>query len=309
MKMWISSFLILFIFCLFFWLKFLREHLPREIPFNINFFTFCLHSFLILILFFSIFSFLFMKNTKNTLKERFLKLFLQKQSIVLPIFISETLFKILPLILKNLSKVIIFELFLRMLLCLIFLFDVIFFNKLFYTYKFVYIYLFIYIILLLLFFCTLISLINNKQLEQQTEIHFEGYFISIEDLIRKQVNQLRKENTLLPYSVIIKLDFIKKRHLELKLDKNQKLNAEFLIANVRKTIARTSYLSSFIDKYNTIKATKVIKILLKIITIIYFCLWCFILFKNLTNLNTNIFEIVDVSIVNNLEPFSQNKMI
>ena len=309
MKKWISFICITLLFCVFVWFKFIKEKLPKTIPFSINFFTLSFMCILIFVLLKKIYNYFFIKNVENNMLEITYKILLNNKSMILSNTLKLQVNKYINFCITHINKIIYLEVFFRFLLCICFFIDVIIYNKILYTYTCVYLYIYLYLLNLILVYWSLIIMENERVIEEQTQIEFKGSLIKVNLFIQKQIKHYINKEELDNYTPEINFDYICKRHKELKLKHNEKLNAKYLIKNVKELISVTIKIAYVLNLYNVVNAKIIVKLLRRSFTIIYLFLSIFILIKNIHYLNTNIFSIVDVFIIGHEEPFSCIKIL
>lgn len=306
MKKSIKFLIIILIIIFFIWFKFIRIHLPKNIPFNLNFITLLLSLFCIIILSFSLFSYFFKNKNKFMQKKIIDELtsinIINSKNIFITYF-----FRNIKFLTDNLSKIVLLELFIRLILCISFFIDVVIFKQISYVYLLVYLYIYIYLIKICYIILKIFVSTIQKNTDEQIQISVGNFYnqIKAQDLIQMQVNFLTRNEKIIEFNSILKYDYVDKIFKENALNKkNEKLTAKSIKEPILDKLNAAIAITYFISLYDSIKNNIFIKYIYCFITFCYLCLWSSILIWNINHLNNNIFDVFDVTHFIFYDPFS-----
>jgi hypothetical protein len=311
MKKLINFFISIILISFFLWFKFLREHIPRDIPFHLTFLSFF---FLCILIFVSIYKLisLFYKKKDNIIFDYLRSCFLLldytiKKNIISDNKLENAIFKLYKLLFKYMKIMTFMEIYIKFSFSIIFIIDVFVFNCLSYIYT--YIFLFIYTYCFKYSIISLQSYIMNQQqmLSQNIEIRTTTLSDGID--IEKSINilaiQKSSKQPLFDYTLLLTYDFIKRTHKEQKLNSKQKINIKYYIKHMQKKVNNLVEFKAVLIDYSVIKKQPFVKFIQVITSIFYLMCWFYILYLSFIALSTNIFESACVEYFINNDPFSE----
>lgn len=316
MKKWIEIFFYISLFCLFIWYKIFKEHLPKHIPLDLIFISFifliisCLKYFIMILMYFKqnvVIENNVVSNIKNNINIRITALITKLNDNV---YFKQYSVISATYLIKHINTFIIFEYTLKFFVCIIFFLDIFYFSVIFYTYKILINLIILIILKSYLYIILILNNITKKLLETKIDLKKDltGSLISLNNFIELQVLAIINKETLIKYEPWIKPDFIKKRHEELNLAKNYKLNIKFIMKNINKDLNNILLLEQLLVLYQ--KYTNKYNFITLIINIIYFLSWFYILVISLHTLNLDeILNIFNKFLLVIEEPFSGNTII
>jgi hypothetical protein len=288
-------------FTFFIWFKFIRERLPKNIPFTLSLLKTCLLIFTCIILFLALLQSLRSKNNNffdftslifTPMKE--IDSFIKEHKYINDYY-EIFLVKIITSLVEKIKYFVYLEITLRIIIGIIFFFDVFYFRQIFFTYKAVYLFIIIYSIKYLLY--SLQDLKNKQQniVNEQLHIHLQIIGvpimpkIPIEVFIEKQtLNIIQKEEKLI-YELLPKLDYLEKKRIELNLKPNQQISGKKMRISGRHAINFILKLNEGIILFQQTKNNT--KYISNILLCIYLICWLYILYMSIHTLNISNYEL------------------
>lgn len=312
MKKWTNYvIIILFFFILIYslWNKFIKEKLPRELPFNLTLFGLLFLIILFLILLLTI--------IKLLLPPKKSKLYMTFNNTILRVLdmLKEYFFQIeylnniyINFIMKTTKTFLKYHYVLHFLniiprIILVFAFVIdIWNNELYYIYNIAYIYIFIYVKSLIITHLKILEVNRSDYIQKNLEIRINHFtkIITIEELIILQTNHLDTYHTFFHYGLLPNDNLIKDLNIS---SQGHKINMKKVLEGARSIIQLIIEVHLTLYLYNKLHEKD--KNLLLIIKIIYLTGWLYIIYISLFTLTITKEEFHILNILhNNVEPFS-----
>jgi hypothetical protein len=321
----------LILFFSYVWFRFMKERLPREIPFDLNVFKFIILLFICIgYLCTIILTFLSNKNTTRSIITDIMDMLykpLQQLDHTLK-YHNETIRRSYQAyflrFLNNMQKIkyqiilTILDLIPRLILVIVFCFDVFYFENIHYLYKVIPISILILIVKYIRHSINLVMENSITNLEETTTIlcysileKIGDFNVATEPSIQHFIKlQAQRKLTNLPeldYIATINKDYAGKMIKKLDLTGNQKLDTQAFKKQVIPKINTVVELYTVLYLYDEERAKPKYKYVKSIIFSLYLICWSYILFVSVDSLSLKtfspIFNIVDI-----YEPFSGNEL-
>lgn len=292
--------------------KFIKNKLPKEIPFNVTLITLMVLLTMCIILLLTIMN-LMSAKTKTSFFTAFNKISNNFSSMLVDYLIKiEYLKKIYKFFIFKTTKGFLKYYYIlhflniipRTILLTFFISDILN-EELFYIYKIVYIYIFIYVKNLIITHLNILKINRSEYIKKNWEIRINNFtkIVTIEEFINLQTVYLDSHRTFFDYSLITKKDYIETLKASLNLEKGSRINIKKLHSSTRRVIQLivdvhlTLYLYHMLEKKD--------KGILVIIKILYLIGWLYIIAVSLPTLTfTNWEYYILKSFLDNIEPFS-----
>ena len=312
MKRWIN-YIIILLFCLIIiyslWSKFIKEKLPREIPFNLTLVGLLFLTILCLILIITIIKLLLpQKKSKfftisnnillrvlDMLKEYFLHIkYLEN------IYINFVM-KTTKAFLKYHYILHILNIIPRIILIVAFILDL-WNQKFFYIYHLVYIYLFIYAKSLILIHFKILEINRSDYIQKNLEIRINHFtkIITVEEFVILQTNHLNTYHTFCHYALMTKECY---RNSLLKASSGSRINMKKIHEGARSIIQLIIDVHLILYLYNNLQEKD--KYILLLIKVVYLIGWFYVIYISLFSLTITPWESNILNVLqDNIEPFS-----
>ncbi len=280
---------------IFIWFKFIRERVPKDIPFNLTIIGSLL---LIIICVFSIKKcfefFVIPKNIHLNITQllyiplQYLDKCLKKDNLLSEKY-NQIIIKFIPLLKKYNHYLFILQLVYQVILLLSFIIDV-FNGRLDYFYKSLYFIFILYICNYIIYCLREIKTEKILLIDQRMEIQINncGLTYDIETFFIDQTLNKINNKSLFPYIVTMKLDYIRKLNKELNVPEGFSIDASSYATKVRKNINTIIKISEILYLYDTFY--RKYNILFLIISLIHAIFWFYILIVSLPSLHVSFFE-------------------
>src|ERR1700729_687134 len=299
-------------FLLGFWFKFLREKLPRSIPFDFTLLSFLGVALICVTYLLAIYFFLSKTSIKQNLLLEYIKKPFDyfdtniKNNITIKPYFQKAIILLKAFVMVYYKQIIITEYLIRFFIISIFLIDIFIFNKIFYTYKIVY---FVVILLSIKYIIFSLNKVKNEQivlLHEKVEIHlnsFTGPILDINIFIHEQTMQRIYNKPEHIIDLWLRQDYLEKRSIELNLKPHITLNIKAIYNLQEKVLNLILNLNHTIYIYELQK--KKYAFLHLILMVLYLVCWNYILFKSFHTLE-NVLLLDTLQDV--FEPFSGIKL-
>jgi hypothetical protein len=296
----------------FIWFKFIREKLPRNIPFNLSLLSGILLTIICLTFLTKIYGLLFPgKDIKLSvfqyfsvkIENMFTLLVYELANVpYLYRFFDKNILYFIKRLLEHYYLLTLFDFIFRTLLVNVFIYDVI-------SYKIIWLLLFIYIIKFLKFSLNILKNDRILHVSEQTDVHFEPFtaYIPLNDFIHIQTTHFIKNNSFLEYDTHMQFEQCVKMHEKHNLKPRECINMKILRKSHRGIITfilqinRMLYLNQ--ELYSRCKIINIINYSL------YLICWSYILIISLPTLTISPMELAYIKGFHDfMEPFSQLKL-
>lgn len=318
MKRWINYFCIIIIFvffCFWIWFKFIRERLPKDIPFTLSLLGACIIIIICLSYLYAIYLLIISLNRMKKIKsflavERFDYFFKSFQDMKQYRYIKKYHAKITGYLILKGSKNIVLLVWvpyaIRIISLFILLIDI-YNSKLYFIYRFVYLYVIIYMIQFFVYSCKIIyeERLNYLNENIYLDVGANDSTNNLKNLINILTVLKQDKKPMISYSFTLKDRFLeqsililRKYHEKPRLNIKKAMESFEMIINF---VVDTNYII-----YNYYLLQKKNRVLDIFIAFIYIICWAYIFFVSMSHIFLMSWEEHTLKIFqDNLEPFSQ----